>query len=74
MFFSLDIFTGNILLSDDLHEMNMFRCHAGSFYFKVMAFNMRSALETFQCMAEIVFNDLPFVFVYIDGIFIRSSR
>lgn len=44
----------------------------GLFEFQRMGFGLRNAAQTFQRLMDQIFNDVPFVFVYIDDILISS--
>lgn len=46
----------------------------GSFVFYYMPFGLRNANATFQRTMDLIFNDLPFVIVYVDDILVFSRN
>jgi hypothetical protein len=45
----------------------------GSFVFRFLPFGLRNAGQSFQKMMDNVFQGMPFVFVYVDGVLIAST-
>lgn len=45
----------------------------GLFEFLRMLFGLKGAAQTFQCLMDSVLCNLPFVFMYLDNIFVASS-
>ena len=45
----------------------------GMFEFLVMPFGLRNAGNTFQCLMDQIFGDLPYCFVYVDDILVFSK-
>lgn len=45
----------------------------GLFKFLRMPFGLKGAVQTFQCLMDLVLRDMPFLFVYLDDILVASA-
>lgn len=60
------------MVSEDVHKTTVITPF-GLFEWIKMAFGLKNAAQTFQCMTDSVLGDLSFIFVYLDDILIASK-